>query len=211
MLSEHTELSREEIGARVLDALGDVQLPKREKFLSFRHELSRGQAQRAMLAAALIKGPDLLVADEPLSGLDPPVARAVLELIQDMRRKRGMAMIFVSHDLATVASIADRIGVVYGGRIIEEGDADQIFHSPQHPYTAGLLGSIPWPGVDRLRPIEGDAPPLTDLPPGCAFAPRCEFADQRCRAERPPIETAGTTLIACHHHATLELPGIRRG
>ena len=165
VLEEHTDLTREEITERVFDALGEVRLPKERKFLSYRFELSRGQGQRAMLAAALIKGPDLLIADEPLSGLDPPVASAILQLIRDMVQARNMAMVFVSHDLAMVASIADRVAVVYGGRIVEEGPVAEVFYSPRHPYTEGLLGSIPegvWP--DSVRSPARRRPSPTSRP-----------------------------------------------
>ncbi len=209
VLEEHTDLTREEIRARVFDALGDVQLPKERKFLSYRFELSRGEGQRAMLAAALIKGPDLLIADEPFSGLDVSVAKAILELIRDMLAARRMAMVFVSHDLAAVASIADRVGVVYGGRIVEEGPVREVFYRPKHPYTEGLLASIPGLDLDRLRPIVGDAPPITDLPPGCSFSPRCEYARDDCRTELPEPSIQDQTLVSCHRASELTLRGVR--
>jgi oligopeptide/dipeptide ABC transporter ATP-binding protein len=209
VLEEHTDLTRGEIRERVFDALGDVQLPKERKFLSYRFELSRGEGQRAMLAAALIKGPDLLIADEPFSGLDVSVAKAILELIRDMLVQRKMAMVFVSHDLAAVASIADRVGVVYGGRIVEEGPVREVFYRPQHPYTEGLLASIPGLDLERLRPIVGDAPPITDLPSGCSFAPRCEYALDVCRSELPDPSIQGQTIVSCHRSAELTLRGVR--
>lgn len=209
VLEEHTDLTRDEIRERVFDALGDVQLPKERKFLSYRFELSRGEGQRAMLAAALIKGPDLLIADEPFSGLDVSVAKAILELIRDMLVQRRMAMVFVSHDLAAVASIADRVGVVYGGRIVEEGSVRDVFYRPKHPYTEGLLASIPGLDLDRLRPIVGDAPPITDLPEGCSFAPRCEYAVDACRSQLPDPSLREETLVACHRASELTLRGVR--
>ena len=209
VLEEHTDLTREQITERVFDALGDVRLPKERKFLSYRFELSRGEGQRAMLAAALIKGPDLLIADEPLSGLDPPVASAILQLIRDMVQERSMAMVFVSHDLAVVASIADRVAVVYGGRIVEEGLVGDVFYRPKHPYTEGLLGSIPGRDQARLRPITGEAPPITELQPGCTFAPRCPYAVRRCFEEVPDLGIEGQTLVSCHRAAELSLRGVR--
>lgn len=161
-----------------------------------------------MLAAALIKAPDLLVADEPLSGLDPTVASAVLELIRDMVLRRNMAMIFVSHDLAMVASIADKVAVVYGGRVVEEGPADEIYYRPKHPYTEGLLGSIPGLGKGRLRPIRGEAPAITNLPPGCAFAGRCPYAVARCAVDIPSVTVQGPSLVSCHRAAELDLRGV---
>jgi oligopeptide/dipeptide ABC transporter ATP-binding protein len=208
VLREHEDLEDEEIGRRVLDALGEVQLPKQRKFWSFSHEVSRGQAQRAMLAAALLSGPRILLADEPLSGLDVTVARAVLSLIEDLCRHRAMAMIIVTHDLAVVASVADRVGVVYGGRIVEEAPVGALYRSPQHPYTSGLLGSVPGLARGRLRPIEGDAPEIWDLPEGCAFAPRCPHVVDRCRVERPEIREVGESRVACHRADELTLEGI---
>ena len=120
-----------------------MSLPRRLKYVSFAHEMSRGQAQRAMLAAALLSLPRMLIADEPLSGLDVTVARAVLGLIDDMRRERGMGLLLVTHDLGVVAAVADRVAVVYGGLVVEEAPAAALYRSPRHPYTDGLLGSVP--------------------------------------------------------------------
>ena len=208
-LDEHTELSILEIQDRVLDALGEVQLPKQSKYLSFPNELSRGQAQRAMLAAALVKGPRLLVADEPLTGLDAGVAAAILKLIRDMQAKRQMAMIFITHDLAQVASLADRVAIMYGGRIVERGPVDRVFRNPRHPYTEGLLGALPRPGLDRLTPIEGDVPKLTDVPPAqCALAPRCPYAVARCSQELPLLVSSDGRDVACFRTEELELRGV---
>ncbi len=209
VLDEHTELTLGEIQDRVLDALGEVQLPKESKFLSFPDELSRGQAQRAMLAAALVKGPRLLVADEPLTGLDAGVAASILSLIRDMQEKRQMAMIFITHDLAQVASLATRVAIMYGGRIVEIGPVNDVFSSPRHPYTEGLLGAIPRPGVDRLRPIEGDVPKITDVPvAACALAPRCGYAVPGCSEKLPPLIGDEAGAVACLLTGDLELRGI---
>ena len=209
VLDEHTTLSLAEIQDRVLEALGEVQLPQRSKFVSFPSELSRGQAQRAMLAAALIKGPRLLVADEPLTGLDAGVAAAILKLIRDMQEQRGMAMIFVTHDLAQVAALADRVAVMYGGRIVETGSVAEVFHRPHHPYTEGLLGSIPRPGVRRLRPIEGDVPKITDVPNDqCSLIPRCSYAQAICETGVPPPLVHADGTAACFRTEELELQGI---
>ena len=209
-LAEHTDLTTEQIEERVLDALGEVNLSKsRRLFGAFRHELSRGMAQRAMLAAALTKAPHLLIADEPLTGLDPLVAGGVMELILDLRARRGMAMLFVTHDLAAVARVADRVAVVYGGEIVEQAPVDDIYHRPKHPYTAGLLGSIPGVTPGRLRPIEGEAPLLVDVDRDrCVFASRCEHATEICRSEAPGLSVAGSAEVRCHHATELDLPGI---
>lgn len=207
-LEEHTELTTEEIQQRVFDALGEVKLPKRRAFTAFVDELSRGQAQRAMLAATLLTNPRMLIADEPLSGLDVTVARAVLDLIEDMRAKRGMAVLFVTHDLGVVAAVADRVAVVYGGMIVELADAATLFHTPRHPYTSGLLRSIPGWVQGRLEPIEGDTPELPNLPRGCPFAPRCPYVVDRCRQDRPVLERVGATDVACWRADEIELVGI---
>lgn len=210
VLEEHTDLTVAEIEERVLDLLGEVKLPRRRKFLSFANELSRGEAQRAMLAAALVKAPSLLVADEPFSGLDPPVAQGIAELIRDMQQRRRMAMVMVNHNLAQVASLADRMAVMYGGRIVEEAPVEAIYRTPRHPYTEGLLGSIPWPGVDRLRPIGGEIPPLVEMTAAeCPFADRCPHVAARCRAAVPSLETvAGGGRVACARTDELDLHGV---
>ena len=208
-LDEHTELTITEIQERVLEALGEVQLPRQSKYLSFPNELSRGQAQRAMLAAALVKGPRLLVADEPLTGLDAGVAAAILKLIRDMQAKRQMAMIFITHDLAQVASLADRAAIMYGGRIVEIGPVGEVFHHPQHPYTEGLLGALPRPGVDRLTPISGDVPKLTEVPPAqCALVPRCKYAVATCSQAPPRLVPGEAGAVACFRAGELELRGV---
>lgn len=208
VLEEHQGLTGEELQRRVLEALGRVELPKRRSFTSFVHEMSRGQAQRAMLAAALLSEPRLLIADEPLSGLDVTVGRAVLSLIEDLRRERGMAMILVTHDLGVVASVADRVAVVYGGMIVEEAPARELYRRPRHPYTAGLLRSVPGLGPRRLEPIPGEAPDLWDAGPGCPFAPRCGFAVAGCFAGRPAARSFGESQVACLRAGELELAGV---
>ena len=207
----HEDLTQAEIDQRVFDALGEVKLPKSNRlFNAYSNELSRGMAQRAMLAAALTKSPHLLIADEPLNGLDAPVAAAIMDLIIDMRDKRGMAMIVVTHDLAAVARVADRIAVVYGGVIIEEASATDIFHQPKHPYTSGLIGSIPGVTLDRLRSIPGEAPRLVDIDrTGCVFADRCDFVKDVCRTEAPVAARVGASTVACHRATELDLPGVK--
>jgi oligopeptide/dipeptide ABC transporter ATP-binding protein len=208
VLDEHTDLSDEEVKDRVLSALGEVGLPRRRHFRAFSHEVSRGQAQRAMLAATLLSGPRMLVADEPLSGLDATAARAILGLIDDMRTRRGMGMLFVTHDLGMVAAVADRVAVMYAGSIVEHGAIEAIYRRPQHPYTSGLLGSVPALVRGTLRPIDGEPPNLFDIVPGCRFAPRCPHAIERCRVERPALRPIGDSLVACHRAEELELEGI---
>ncbi len=207
-LDAHTDMSSEEIQQRVLDALGEVGLSKRRHFTAFSHEVSRGQAQRGMLASALLSAPRMLVADEPLSGLDVTVGRAVLDLIDDMRSKRGMGMLLVTHDLGVVASVADRVAVVYAGSIVEDGPVEDVYRRPRHPYTSGLLGSIPGLVWGRLRPIEGETPDLFEVTPGCRFADRCPYVIDRCRTEKPEPRPIERTMVACHRAEELELKGV---
>lgn len=210
VLREHTDMTEDEIVDRVLEALGEVQLPQVNKYLSRRHELSRGQAQRAMIASVLIKGPDLLVADEPLSGLDAPVAAAVLEIIRDLKARRDLAMILITHDLATVAATADRVMVMYGGQVVEEGSASEIFYRPHHPYTEGLLGSVPSISRKRLVAIDGVPPRIQDVPATeCAFAPRCPYAKDACHEARPILRPVADSLAACIRADELDLAGVR--
>jgi oligopeptide/dipeptide ABC transporter ATP-binding protein len=207
-LEEHLGLTTAEIESRVFDALGEVRLPQRRRMMrAFSYEVSRGEAQRAMLASALLSEPRLLIADEPLSGLDTTVAAAVLSLIEDLRRKRGMAMILVTHDLGVVAGVADRVAVVYGGRIVEEGDVEDVFHRPQHPYTEGLLASLPAMGR-RLEPIPGDAVDISLVPDWCAFADRCRYAVSACHDAVPELRATGTSAVRCVRARELELRGV---
>ncbi|MBT8207503.1 MAG: ABC transporter ATP-binding protein [Acidimicrobiia bacterium] len=209
VLRTHEDLTDDEIAFRVLELLGDVQLSKKRKFLSFPEQLSRGEAQRAMLAAALLSEPKLLLADEPLTGLDVTVARGVLDVIDRLRSERGMAMIIVTHDLAVVAGVADRVSVVYAGQIVETAAATDLYRNPQHPYSDGLLGSMPGFG-QRLRPIEGDAPDLAESWEGCAFAPRCNYAVDRCHSETPELRRVEASVVRCHRAEELDLIGIGR-
>ena len=162
-----------------------------------------------MLAAALVKGPRLLVADEPLTGLDAGVAASILNLIREMQTRRKMAMIFITHDLAQVAAIATRVAIMYGGRIVEIGEVEEVFRNPQHPYTEGLLGALPRPGVRRLNPIDGDVPKITDVPANqCALIPRCPYATNICAAALPPLVAEESRAVACFRAVELDLSGI---
>jgi oligopeptide/dipeptide ABC transporter ATP-binding protein len=182
---------------RAVEMLSRVAVPEPERIASqYPHQLSGGLRQRAMIAMALSASPRLLIADEPTTALDPTVQKQILELLANLQRELGLAMIFISHDLAVVAGLAHRIAVMYTGRIIEEGTAQQIFRAPSHPYTAGLLRAMPGMTRETLQPIPGSVPRLDALPPGCTFAPRCDFHQPECDAAVPDPRTAGP-----HHYA----------
>ena len=176
-----------------LDALERVHLPNDPEFARrFPHELSGGQQQRVMIATALVCTPPAVVLDEPTTGLDVVTQARILDEVDRLRREEGLAVVYVSHDLAVVASIADRIAVMYAGRVVEEGPAEQVLARPRHPYTWGLLSSIPDPAAPRrLRGMGGIAVGVGERPVGCAFAPRCPQRPERALAEMPPLEVIG--------------------
>jgi peptide/nickel transport system ATP-binding protein len=168
------------------------------------HQLSGGMRQRAMIAMAMACRPALLIADEPTTALDVTIQAQILALMLDLQKELGMGLVLITHDLGVVAQTAQRVIVMYAGKKVEETDVDTLFASPRHPYTRGLMASIP--GVptrqgnanDRLNEIPGTVPSLTNLPAGCAFAPRCKLAIDKCRAEYPPLQDFGSAhLAAC--------------
>ena len=164
-------------------------IPER-RWRSYPHQLSGGQRQRVMIAMAIVNRPALLIADEPTTALDVTVQAQILELLADLRRRLSLAMLFVSHDLAVVSRVSDRVAVMYAGRIVETGAVRQLFERPAHPYTRGLLGSIPTLKTNRsepLRAIEGAVPSPGALPPGCSFAPRCPLCIPQCEAAMPEL------------------------
>jgi oligopeptide/dipeptide ABC transporter ATP-binding protein len=163
------------------------------------HQFSGGMRQRIMIAMALSCNPALILADEPTTALDVTIQAQILELLKSLSRKLGAAMLIITHNLGVVARYADRVNVMYAGRIVERGTAREIYANPRHPYTLGLLRSVPRldePRRAKLDPIPGQPPDLTRLPAGCAFAPRCSFAVERCRRDRPELE-----LVAADHTA----------
>ena len=202
VLAAHTDLGRRQVRARVLELLDQVGMPDAERRLNaYPHQLSGGMCQRVMIAMAIACSPSVLIADEPTTALDVTVQAQVLALLKRLQAEAGMAMIFITHDLGVVAEIADRVVVMYAGRKVEEAVVVDLFEAPLHPYTAGLIGATPVPGAaraERLADIPGMVPPLNDLPPGCAFAPRCPRAIERCRRERPALtELRPGHLVAC--------------
>jgi oligopeptide/dipeptide ABC transporter ATP-binding protein len=188
--------------ARAVELLGLVGIPDPARRLSqYPHQFSGGMRQRMMVAMALACNPSLILADEPTTALDVTIQAQILELLRDLSRRLGVAMLIITHNLGVVARYADRVNVMYAGRIIESGTAAQIYADPRHPYTLGLLRSVPRldePMRAKLDPIEGQPPDLTRLPPGCAFAPRCAFRVDRC-GEAPALAAIGEPghLSAC--------------
>ena len=164
-------------------------------------KFSGGMRQRVAIAIALLHRPAVIIADEPTTALDVSIQAQILELMKGVTRRLGVALIIITHNLGVVARYANRVNVMYAGRIIERGDAREIYHNPKHPYTLGLLRSVPrldQPRGERLIPIDGQPPDLTRLDDGCAFRPRCTFATERCGKEKPPLEDLGDGhLSAC--------------
>ncbi|MGH8902046.1 MAG: ABC transporter ATP-binding protein [Egibacteraceae bacterium] len=208
-------LERRAARARVVELLERVGIPEaRARAGQYPHELSGGMRQRAMIAMAMANQPRVLVADEPTTALDVTIQAQVIDVLRRAQRETGAATILVTHDLGLIAELADRVVVMYGGRVVEVGDVFQIFGDPRHPYTVGLMSSLPRLDVDleRLSPIVGQPPSLIDLPPGCAFHPRCRLSAGReqCRQVVPPLALAGQDQSsACHFHT--EVPSLRTG
>ncbi len=205
-LVAHTTLNARDRKARALELMNIVGIPAAERRLQeYPHQFSGGMRQRAMIAIALACSPKLLLADEPTTALDVTIQDQILKLLLDLRDRLSMSVVLVTHDLGVVAATCDRMAVMYAGRIVETGTVTDVFSKPHHPYTRGLLGSVPRSGASRtvLQSIEGTPPSLTNLPDGCAFHPRCTFATDLCRKERPPLETVGAPgrTVACFHHS----------
>jgi peptide/nickel transport system ATP-binding protein len=193
----HQGLSKPDAMKRAVEMLRMVRIPEpAQRAREYPHQLSGGMRQRAMIAMALSCNPKVLIADEPTTALDVTIQAQILDLILDLKDKLGTAVILITHDLGVIAETAQRVVVMYAGRKVEECDVDGIFAEPLHPYTNGLLASVPRlaimggeeEAVERLTEIPGIVPALNDLPAGCAFAPRCPFADAQCQAEYPPYE-----------------------
>lgn len=197
----HTPLGGAERRARGIELLEEVGIPcPTERLNNYPHQFSGGMRQRIVIAIALAARPALVVADEPTTALDVTVQAQILRLMEGLVQKNRSALILITHDLAVVAGTAHRVAVMYCGRIVEEGATDAVVRSPLHPYTRGLLDSIPKRGerVDRLRQIRGMIPNPHDMPSGCAFAPRCDEAMDVCRVKRPEPCLVGGSRVACH-------------
>jgi len=205
VLKVHTGLDRRQRRARVIAALRQVGIPEAARQLrAWPHELSGGMRQRVMIAMALLCAPRLLIADEPTTALDVTVQAQILEVLRGIKRASDMAIILITHDFGVVAGLCDRVVVLYAGRIVERGDVGAIFADPRHPYSRGLLASMP--RLDDTagagaggQAIPGQPPDPRALPPGCAFAPRCADCQPRCRRERPALRSFGEgRAVACH-------------
>jgi oligopeptide/dipeptide ABC transporter ATP-binding protein len=183
--------TRREAWDRAVEAMNDVAIPDpARRARDYPHQLSGGMRQRVMIAMAIVNRPRLLIADEPTTALDVTIQAQILELLAELRAKFRLAMLFISHDLAVISQVADRVAVMYAGNLVEIGSRQDIFNAPAHPYTRGLLHAVPSLRTDRARPletIEGTVPPLQALPPGCPFEPRCEFRVDKCAAAVPPL------------------------
>jgi len=187
----HQHLSKEEAQKKAIEMLKLVQIPNAEERANqYPHQFSGGMRQRAMIAMALSCNPKLLIADEPTTALDVTIQAQIIDLLDDIRKKTGTAIVLITHDLGVVASLADKIAVMYAGKVVETGTANDIFYNPSHPYTSALLNSLPKHDTnksDKLSSIPGTPPDLLDPPKGCAFASRCEKCMKICQKKQPPI------------------------
>jgi oligopeptide transport system ATP-binding protein len=208
-LKLHQGLQGSDARRRAVDLLAMVGIPRAEERLSdYPHLFSGGMRQRAMIAIALSCNPSLLIADEPTTALDVTVQAQIIDLVKRLQEKLEMTVIWITHDLGVVARLVDRVMVMYAGYIIEDAQVDDLFASPRHPYTLGLLGSLPRPGNPpgaRLNSIPGQPPSLVDPPPGCPFVPRCDYVSERCQLENPVLETVGANhRVACWEYQLTE-------
>ena len=204
----HRNLDKREASKAAIEAMKEVSIPSPERRVSdYPHQLSGGMRQRVMIAMALACNPELLIADEPTTALDVTIQAQILELLDELRQTRKLAVLLISHDLGVVAEVADRVSVMYTGKIVEESGVDELFEKPKHPYSQGLLNSVPKLTAEdvakseRLRTIDGVVPSPTDLPIGCHFAPRCEYRMDICtHGEIPLIEIANGVKVRCVLH-----------
>jgi peptide/nickel transport system ATP-binding protein len=201
----HLPLSRTQAHARALTLLEEVGIPAAQaRFNHYPHQFSGGMRQRVVIALALAAEPSLVIADEPTTALDVSIQAQIISLLKRLARERGTAVMLITHDMGVIAETAQRVAVMYAGRLVEIGPVREVIHSPRHPYTAGLMGSIPKITPQRnkrLSQIEGAMPRLNAIPPGCAFNPRCPKRFERCFVARPQLVPAGASEAACWLHA----------
>jgi peptide/nickel transport system ATP-binding protein len=197
----HLPLNAAQARRRAIELLAEVGIPAPERRIDgYPHEFSGGMRQRVVLALALCAEPELVIADEPTTALDVSVQAQIITLLKRICAERGTAVMLITHDMGVIAETADRVAVMYAGRVAEIGPVREVVSRPFHPYAAGLMGSIPTleSSAERLVQIPGSMPRLTRIPPGCAFNPRCPHAHERCRVERPELLSRGHHLVACH-------------
>ena len=209
-VEHHLNVSHAQAMQRAMELLGLVGISEPERRLKqYPHHLSGGMRQRVMIAMALACEPKLIIADEPTTALDVTIQAQILELMKNLTRELGVAMIVITHNLGVVARYADRVNVMYAGRIVESGTAEEIYHNPKHPYTLALLRSVPrmdQPRGAKLEPVDGQPPDLTKLDEGCAFRPRCRFATEACSKAQPALEeVAPGHISACFEKANVGL------
>lgn len=212
-LIKHRKMSKQEAEAKAVELLSLVGIPEPRKRLTvYPHHLSGGMRQRVMIAMALACNPSLLIADEPTTALDVTIQAQILDLLRGLRKELGMAILLITHDLGVVAEMASRVLVMYAGRIVEEADVYQLFKTPSHPYTLGLLASIPRLSdrPERLHQITGTVPNLLELPQGCRFAPRCSYARGKCFEQEPElVPTSAGRRVACWYPMENELEEVQ--
>jgi oligopeptide/dipeptide ABC transporter ATP-binding protein len=199
----HRSVSKSEAMARAVELLETVRIPNaKERASAYPHELSGGMRQRVVIAIAMANDPDVIIADEPTTALDVTVQAQIMDALETAQDATGAAMVLITHDLGVIAGQADRVMVMYAGKLVEVGTAEDVFYTPRMPYTLGLLGSLPRLDrpSERLTPISGSPPSVVNMPPGCPFTPRCPLARERCEQEEPELTptTSGEHLAACH-------------
>ncbi len=198
MILAHQDISKDEAAAKAVELLDLVGIPQPEtRARQYPHEFSGGMRQRAVIAIAIANSPEILIADEPTTALDTTVQAQILDVIQQVQHELGAAVAFITHDLGVVARIADRVQVMYAGRVAERGEAHDIFLRPTHPYTRGLLNSLPDADIERLIPIPGAPPNMLRPPSGCAFRIRCQYATEVCAGALPELVPYGSVETAC--------------
>ncbi|MDN5276426.1 MAG: hypothetical protein PWR01_391 [Clostridiales bacterium] len=205
VIMQHQNVSKKEALERAIEMLRMVKIPLPEKRIKqYPHQLSGGMRQRVMIAMALACNPELLIADEPTTALDVTIEAQILELINELKERFGSSVIMITHDLGVVAEIADKVAVMYAGRILEQADVHSIFNNPKHPYTQGLLEAIPdidLPRGQRLKEIKGVVPLPDEIKVGCRFKSRCEYVRAECMVDEPPLMQVGSSLVRCWNYA----------
>jgi peptide/nickel transport system ATP-binding protein len=208
MIQSHQDMNTHDAEKRAVELLEIVGIPQPgERARQYPHEFSGGMRQRVVIAMAIANNPKVLIADEPTTALDVTVQAQILEVIQKVQQTFGTAVVLITHDLGVIARVADSVNVMYAGRNVESGSVQSIFDHPSHPYTRGLLSSLPHEGVERLQPIAGFPPNMLAPPSGCGFAPRCQFAVDACNAELPSLQPFNDLLTSCIRAVDLRIGG----